>query len=241
MDLEHLPITTVRGNPRNPKDHDVGLLHTSVDELGFLEPIVRDDRTGMLISGHGRVKTLLQKQAQGDSPPAGVTVDPDSGEWLVPVVTGWSSASDRQAEKALIILNRAGEAGGWDPSLLSELLAEMAEDNDLTGTGYDAQDLDRLLEDVAGWDADGFDAGDPSDREPTSDEVTVFSFGVVKFGMYRFEVPIVLYQAWIEAIKQEHGFHNDDVIHAVKQRMGLFDVDIDQAHDEAVDRQDAPL
>ncbi len=43
---------------RNSKDHDVGEISKSVSRFGFVEPLIIDERTGKLVAGHGRLKTL---------------------------------------------------------------------------------------------------------------------------------------------------------------------------------------
>lgn len=143
--LELLPIEELVGAERNPKNHDMETLDASLDRFGYVEPIVRDDRTGRLVSGHGRTASLLARRERGDQPPEGVEVD-DAGRWLAPVLVGWGSKNDDDAEAAVVALNRIGERGGWEKDSLAVLLADLAEsDLGLTGVGYDQAELDDLL------------------------------------------------------------------------------------------------
>lgn len=61
----------------------------------------------------------------GELPPEGVIlkakVKPIAA---IPVLTGWSSRSDTEAEAALIALNRTTELGGWDNEALLSALDE---------------------------------------------------------------------------------------------------------------------
>lgn len=155
-DLAFVPLATLQADPANPKAHSLDTIGESVTRFGYIEPIVRDDRTGYLISGHGRTEALRRAEKRdATKPPEGVTVDED-GVWLVPVVTGWASRNDAEARGALIALNRTGEVGGWDDSSLLDLLERLADDPDagLVGVGYDDDDIDelraRLEEDAAG-------------------------------------------------------------------------------------------
>lgn len=143
--IKYLPLEDLldAGNPDNPKAHDVDQLTVSVDEFGFLEPLVRDERTGQLLSGHGRVKALAAMRARGDDPPGNVRRR--GGSWEVPVTVGHATADDLEAKRILVALNRMGERGGWDDRALAELLGEL-EDDDWRGVGFEPDDLDRLLQ-----------------------------------------------------------------------------------------------
>lgn len=103
-------------HPENPKDHAVALLGASIDEFGLVEPIVLDERTGFIISGHGRRKLLIERrQSKPGEIPDGVTVA--DGRWKVDVVRGWASRDDGHARTALVTLNSVGPKGGWLASL----------------------------------------------------------------------------------------------------------------------------
>jgi 3',5'-cyclic AMP phosphodiesterase CpdA len=83
--------------------------------------------------------------AAGESPPEGVLVD-DDGTWLPPIVRGWSSRSDADAEAYLIANNRTTERGGWEERMLAEVLADVrdADPDLLAATGFTPDDLTRL-------------------------------------------------------------------------------------------------
>lgn len=140
--VEYLPLDQLQDDDRNPKDHDINTIDASLSRFGVLDLIVQDQRTGKIVSGHGRKHTLEGMQARNEQPPEGVRVD-NNGNWLVPVVTGWASQNDNEAAAALIAMNRTTELGGWVDDALLELLAELGDD-ELLGTGYDADDLNAL-------------------------------------------------------------------------------------------------
>lgn len=145
--IEYMPLDDIKANPDNPKAHDVETIDDSVGRFGYIDGVVLDDRTGYLISGHGRTKTLRAKRDRGEAPPEGVRVD-DAGVWFVPVQRGWASRSDLDAKAALIALNRTTELGGWVDDALLGLLDELSDGgNDmegLVGVGYGKDDLDEL-------------------------------------------------------------------------------------------------
>ncbi|WP_431912916.1 hypothetical protein [Nonomuraea jabiensis] len=83
--------------------------------------------------------------ADRESPPEGILVD-GNGTWLVPIVRGWSSRSDADAEAYLIANNHTSEKGGWEERMLAEVLADVrdADPDLLAATGCTPDDLARL-------------------------------------------------------------------------------------------------
>jgi ParB-like chromosome segregation protein Spo0J len=150
-----IPLETVVRLARNVKAHDIGALDASVNRFGFLEPITVNATTGHMIAGHGRADLLQQAKASGKKAPKGVTVS--SGSWLVPV--HYVQLPESEEEAAAIALNRAGELGGWDDAGLAQVLSDLAAQDALVGTGFDADDVDALLkrlgEDAPGQDESG--------------------------------------------------------------------------------------
>lgn len=129
----------------NPKAHDQDGLAASFDRFGYIEPIVEDDRTGRLLSGHGRLDQLQALYEAAHAAPDGIDVDED-GMWLAPVVRGWSSADDDEAQAAVIAVNRLVEKGGWEVEALAEQLEHLlTTPAGLDGTGYIEPDLTALL------------------------------------------------------------------------------------------------
>lgn len=158
---EYLPLSSLTPDPRNPKSHALETIDASVGRFGVIDQIAVDGRTGYIISGHGRTKTLTAMKERGESPPEGVQVG-DDGEWLVPVSTGWASRTDSEAAAALIALNRTTELGGWVDEELLSILDELSDlDDGLTGVGFtqsQIETLDKIVEQarmVEEWDGSG--------------------------------------------------------------------------------------
>jgi len=146
--LEAMALSALTPAQRNPKKHALPALRDSIGRFGYVEPIVLDERTGRLVAGHGRAKALSLMKAKGGKPPAGVAER--DGEWLVPVLRGWASRSDQEAEAYLLASNQLTAAGGWDEGPLAELVKELADAQALEGTGFDAEALEELLGEAAG-------------------------------------------------------------------------------------------
>lgn len=147
--IRYVPLADVVPYDRNPKTHDVDLIVASIRRHGFIEPILICGRRDELASGHGRLKALeVLQRLHADHPddwpvPGGIRAKGDT--WLVPKIEGWSSANDIEFDAALVILNRAGEAGGWDnDALLAILEQQAAAETGLEALGFDLGALDAL-------------------------------------------------------------------------------------------------
>jgi hypothetical protein len=165
--IDYVSLEEIPEAARNPKRHDKRGIRASVEAFGYVEPIVRDERTGRLVAGHGRLeqlRALEQREADKRRPkvPDGIRVAGD-GRWLVPVVRGWASVDDAAAEAYLVASNRLTERGGWDDTGLAEVLAAVQDADPalLALTGFDDAALAGLLESIAASSGAGPGTGDP--------------------------------------------------------------------------------
>ncbi len=139
--LEYRPLKSLRKWPKNPKEHDLGALHESLQRFGFVNPIIVNERTGQVVAGHGRLDALMQRAATGDPMPERIKRDGD--DWSVPVLV--VDMDEREADAYAVADNRLVELGGWDEAALSDVLSTLALDDSLAGVGYDQDDLDGML------------------------------------------------------------------------------------------------
>jgi DNA modification methylase len=148
--IEYMPLSELvtRLHPENPKEHHVGLIVESYKSHGFVTSGVLDERTGLFLAGHGRIKALQAMKQQRMSPPDGIKNGGD--DWLVPVQIGYASKNDMQAKAYLAADNKLTIAGGWDEPALAELLQELANSDELgiEASGFDGDELDDLLRDL---------------------------------------------------------------------------------------------
>ena len=152
MIVEMRPTDTVRpylGNPRR-NDDAVDAVARSITEFGFRQPIVVDG-DGVIIAGHTRHKAALK---------LGLAEVP------VHVASGLTPAQTRAYRLAD---NQTATLATWDDdALVTELLGLREQGYDLDLTGFDADELTRLL----GAD-DAAPSGDPEDvPEPPAEAVT---------------------------------------------------------------------
>lgn len=67
--IDYLPLDEIERATVNPKGHDKVGISASVERFGVVEILVVDERTGRLVSGHGRLDALLAAHAEGTPPP----------------------------------------------------------------------------------------------------------------------------------------------------------------------------
>lgn len=170
---EYVALDDVVESELNPKDHDIGMVKASIRRFGFVDGAIHDGRTGRIIAGHGRLETLHAMHDEGESAPDGIVAREDGG-WMMPVQFGWSSRSDAEAAALLVVLNKATEAGGWDPQGLHELLDGLKgldadpELFELSGfTDAEFAKLAARLDTVPDFDPEAGDGTRLDQREPT--------------------------------------------------------------------------
>jgi len=134
INLQRLPIEQLKPAPYNPRiDLKPGTpeyqrLERSLAEFDLVEPIVWNEQTGHVVSGHQRLE-ILKNQGIEEIDVSVVSLSP-------------------QREKALnIALNNAQVGGDWDPAKLLDVVSELNDlpDFDATLTGFDEGDLRDLL------------------------------------------------------------------------------------------------
>ena len=146
MNIQKVPISLLKPakyNPRKdlkPGDPAYEKIRRSLNDFGYVDPIIWNEVTGNIVGGHQRFKVLKAE---------GVTE-------ITCVVVHIENPAD---EKALnVVLNKA--TGDWEPVALADLLSELQADGyDLDSTGFDAAEVDDLFSRVhnKNVEEDGFD------------------------------------------------------------------------------------
>ena len=131
-------------NPRKdlkPGDAEYEKLKRSIEQFGYVEPVIWNKTTGRVVGGHQRLKVLM-----------------DMGMTEVDCVV---VAMDEEKEKALnIALNKI--SGDWDKDKLALLIADLqGADFDVSLTGFEPAEIDDLFKDTLkdGIKDDDFDVG----------------------------------------------------------------------------------
>lgn len=164
MDLETIPITSIipaEYNPRKISDTEYEKLANSINEFGFVDPIIINLNNNHIIGGHQRYTVLLDQYIQnGENEELNLIRLGDIG-WIFPETE--LTIHDEDYEKALnIALNQI--SGEWDLDKLEEIFTELTIngfDTELTGfNSLDLEDLDIHLETIE----------TPQETEITEDE-----------------------------------------------------------------------
>jgi len=131
-------------NPRKdlkPGDAEYEKLKRSIEQFGYVEPVIWNKTTGRVVGGHQRLKVLM-----------------DMGMTEVDCVV---VEMDEDKEKALnIALNKI--SGDWDKDKLALLIADLqGADFDVSLTGFEPAEIDDLFKDTLkdGIKDDDFDVG----------------------------------------------------------------------------------
>lgn len=124
--MEVADITPASYNPRVMSDKEYEDLKKGIQKYGLVEPLVYNDDTSKLVSGHQRLRALQ-----------------DLGITHCEVVVVKLS---KKEERALnIALNKI--SGDWDNNKLKSLLTDLRNDDfDMELTGFHNKELDKLLE-----------------------------------------------------------------------------------------------
>lgn len=144
-EMRKVPISKLNPAPYNPRvelkpeDKEYQAIKASIESFGYLDPIVWNERTGNIVSGHQRYQILK-----------------DQGETEIEVMV---VHFDMDKEKACnLAMNKA--VGLWDNAKLDALLEEMKE------TPWNMEEFG--FENLSDFNADDFfdDGGEPKEKEP---------------------------------------------------------------------------
>lgn len=157
MRIEYEELGKLKKFPGNPKLHDLEEIGASIDEQGYVDPIVIDERTGLMAAGHGRLEDLERRREAGEKPPRRILVK--DGKWFVPVLRGIRFESDEALRKYVVASNRLVELGGWDNAKLAEVLTSLGDD--IHATGFDKGDFAAFMKTGEGDDPNAHWGGMP--------------------------------------------------------------------------------
>ena len=154
MNIEKISVEKLlpaKYNPRKdlqPGDPEFEKLKRSITEFGYVEPIIWNKRTGVVIGGPTAAADQMPKPAAQES----VLL---VGHQRLAVLQhlGYTEVDcvvldiDEQKEKALnVALNKI--SGAWDVPLLTALLRDLDESGfDATLTGFDISEMSELFDD----------------------------------------------------------------------------------------------
>ena len=161
-----VPIAELIEHPMNPRQGDVGAIVSSIEANGWFGEVTAQLSTGHILDGNHRHRAMVQL-----------------GENRIQ--THFVDVDDATALRILLAANRIGDLAPYDAPVLASVLTAIVTNDSLVGTGWDGDDLDALLSDIArdGGDLDLSDLGDvlndgltPAEREASWRESGIRSF-----------------------------------------------------------------
>jgi len=133
MVIKKVPVSEINPAPYNPRvdlqpdDPEYQKLKKSIATFGYVEPLVWNERTKTLISGHQRLKILID-------------------QCLTEVEVSVVDLSLEQEKSLNLALNKI--RGDWDDDKLAVLIEELQKmpDLDVGLTGFDSSEISQLLD-----------------------------------------------------------------------------------------------
>jgi hypothetical protein len=165
MQIEKLKIEQLIPSDYNPRkdlkpgDAEYDKLKRSIEQFGYVEPVIWNKTTGRVVGGHQRLKVLI-----------------DMGITEVECVVVELSETK---EKALnVALNKI--SGDWDKDKLALLIADLqGSDFDVSLTGFDPSELDDLFKSSIkdGLHDDNFDVDEELKQPPVTKLGDIWTLG----------------------------------------------------------------
>ncbi len=121
-----VPIEAITPHPKNIRQGDIGAISVSLEAHGQYRPILVQKSTGFILAGN---HTWAAAERLGWSHIAVTYVDVD----------------DNQAIKILLADNKASDLASYDEHALTQLLGDLAKQNDMEGSLWDQSDINGLI------------------------------------------------------------------------------------------------
>jgi ParB-like chromosome segregation protein Spo0J len=160
LSIEVVPLASLKPYARNPHTHSakqIRQIAESIRQFGFTNAILID-RDGGVVAGHGRIEAAKLL-----------------GMPEVPTVR-LDQMTEAQKRAYIIADNKLAENAGWDRELLAlelQYISELDLDFDLTITGFEAAEIDVLLEggDAGALDEEADDLSEVDESGPSVSRV----------------------------------------------------------------------
>lgn len=180
MRIQEINLKDYKPNPNNPRiDIDrlpvfYDSLKYSLQEYGYIEPIIVNEKTKHIVSGHQRVQVLLE---QGVEVVQAVVVELD----------------EKDENLLTVAINKIG--GKWDYERLGKLLNDIKNDVDITKLGFDNSILTVLTEQF-----DMHKVIETKKQQILKETKQVISG---RIGHYNFTINNSLYQKFLKVLEQK--------------------------------------
>jgi ParB-like chromosome segregation protein Spo0J len=127
--IEDAEVGSLLRHPLNPREGDIGAIAESIQRNGWFGTVVAQRSTSYVLAGNHRLEAAKHL-----------------GFKSVPVY--WVDVDDDTAKRILLADNRTSDLASYDVESLASLLNDIALHDDLSGTGYEGDDIDEILKTV---------------------------------------------------------------------------------------------
>lgn len=179
LSTENVDINGVFPYPMNARQGDIGLISESLGKNGQFRPIVVNKRDNSILVGNHT--------------------------WKAAKMLGWKEIAvtfvdvdDEAAARIVLVDNRTADLGSYDHVELAEILQTLPA---FEGTGYTGDDLDDLMQEVAGW-------GIKDKPTKVSDKPRNVTSTI---GKWEFKMAPDYFGVWEEQMFQEFGYSLEEV------------------------------
>ncbi len=124
-EIETTPVAGLNHHPLNPREGDIGAIVQSIEANGWFGVVVAQRDTNEILVGNHRVKAARFL-----------------GIEEVPVQ--WVDVDEATQKRILLADNRTSDIASYNVHSLLNLLQDLPE-AELSGTGYDGDDIDELI------------------------------------------------------------------------------------------------
>lgn len=143
--LELVPINLLKHHKKNARIGNVEFLKHSLLTHGAYKPLVVQKGTNVVLTGNHTLKAMRELG-------------------VAEAMVNYLEADDVEALAILLDDNKSSDDSSYNLSLLAESLSYMSNLGELARTGYDEQDLERIISE-----ATNLDGNEKSDQEPQAE------------------------------------------------------------------------
>tara|TARA_R100001460_G_scaffold25771_1_gene51955 strand:+ start:5027 stop:5635 length:609 start_codon:yes stop_codon:yes gene_type:complete len=179
LELNEVDIDTLNEYPDNPRQGDIYKISESLNQHGQYRPLTVNKRDMTILTGNHTWKAMKQLG------------------WKTCIVT-YVDVDEAQAKKIVLVDNRLGDIAGYDDELLSKMLQEIVDSGDFLGTGFNAKEIDELLEEM-NTEVDDYD----TEFEEVKGEKKSKQEAVHDIVLYLDDKQFEKYKKWVQALAEE--------------------------------------
>lgn len=214
VEMFYADIASLAPYEFNPRDNSgaIASVANSIKSFGFLIPVVVD-RGDILVAGHTRVeaaKTL--------------------GLAEVPAIRA-EHLTPEQINAFRLIDNKVAEIARWDFDMLAGEIQKLTDSGlDFTDYGWSREELD-CLTDVVSADClstEGLVSLEDRERIQRSEKRAPATARFV-LGEIVFFIQASDYKRWVDGLRGQHDFREEDIVADIKQRLGITEETVQAA------------